>query len=145
MYAPVLPPLAPAMNDPAFRSAPIHVTGATVTARTFAVIYGELACGGGSLVSDAVARALGEVQAEGEDAVLGIPVARTLGYERTPSWADDGRPEHCWGSPGGGGVVTFVDPEARVGFAYLNNASWGGPPGQDPRSANIIRALYSCL
>lgn len=145
MYAPVLPPLAPPMNDPAFRTAAIPVTGAAVTARTFALIYGELACDGGTLVSNAVARALGEVQADGDDAILGIPVTRTLGYERTPSWADDGRPAHCWGSPGGGGVVTFVDPEARVGFAYLNNASWAGPPGQDPRSANLTKALYSCL
>lgn len=145
MYAPVLPPLAPVMNDPAFRSAGIPVTGAAVTARTFAVIFGELACEGGSLLSPGVARALGEVQIEGEDAILGVPVSRTLGYELTPQWADDGRPSHCWGSPGGGGVVTFVDPDARLGFAYLNNAAWGGPPGQDPRAGNLTRALYSCL
>jgi CubicO group peptidase (beta-lactamase class C family) len=145
MYAPVLPPLAPTMNDPAFRSAAIPVTGAAVTARTFAVVYGELARDGGSLVSAGVARAMGEEQVEGDDAVLGIPVSRTLGYERTPSWADDGRPAHCWGSPGGGGVVTFVDPEARIGLAYVNNASWGGSPGRDPRSANLTNALYSCL
>ena len=132
MYAPVLPPLAPPMNDPTFRSASIPVTGAAVTARTLAVIFGELACDGGSLLSAGVARAIGEVQVEGEDAILGIPVSRTLGYERTPAWADDGRPAHCWGSPGGGGVVTFVDPATRVGYAYLNNASWSGPPGQDP-------------
>jgi hypothetical protein len=36
MYAPVLPPLAPMMNKRAFRSAAIPVTGAAVSARTFA-------------------------------------------------------------------------------------------------------------
>jgi Beta-lactamase len=102
MYAPVLPPLAPNMNDPAFRSAGIPVTGAAMTARGFAVIYGELARDGGPLVSPAIARALGETQIDGKDAVLGIPVARTLGYELTPSWVDDGRPPCCWGSPGAG-------------------------------------------
>ena len=145
MYAPVLPPLAPAMNAPAFRAAAIPVTGATVTARTFATIFGELARDGGSLVSAPMARALGGIEVDGEDAVLGVPIARTPGYELTPSWADDGRPGHCWGSPGGGGVVTFADPVARVGFAYLDNASWAGPPGADPRAAGIIRALYGCL
>lgn len=145
MYAPVLPPLAPTMNDPAFRSAAIPVTGAAVTARTFATVYGQLALDGGALVSPSVARAMGELQVDGDDAILGVPIGRTLGYELTPAWADDGRPAHCWGSPGGGGVVTFVDAEARIGFAYLNNASWSGPPGKDPRAANISRALYACL
>lgn len=145
MYAPVLPPLAPGMNDTAFRSASIPVTGAAVTARGLAEVYGQLALDGGVLMSAATARAMGELQVGGEDAILGIPVSRTLGYELTPSWANDGRPEHCWGSPGGGGVVTFADPEANVGFAYLNNASWSGAPGADPRSANLTRALYGCL
>jgi CubicO group peptidase (beta-lactamase class C family) len=145
MYAPVLPPLAPPMNAARFRSAAIPVTGAAVTARTFAVTYGQLALDGGVLVSADTARAMGEVQVEGDDAILGIPVSRTLGYELTPAWAHDGRPAHCWGSPGGGGVVTFVDPVARLGYAYLSNASWGGPPGQDPRSARLTTALYSCL
>lgn len=145
MYAPVLPPLAPPMNDPAFRSAAIPVTGAAVPARTLAVIFGELAADGGRLVSRAMSRAMGEVQVDGEDAILGVPITRTLGYECTPSWADDGRPAHCWGSPGGGGVVTFADPVARVGFAYVNNASWSGEPGRDPRAAALIRALHACL
>jgi hypothetical protein len=145
MFAPVLPPLAPQMNDAAFRSAAIPVTGAAVTARTFAVVYGHLARDGDDLVSPAIARAMGEVQIEGDDAILGVPISRTLGFELTPSWASDGRPAHCWGSPGGGGVVTFVDPVARFGFAYVNNASWGGTPGQDPRAANLTRALYSCV
>jgi hypothetical protein len=145
MYAPVLPPLAPQMNDPLFRSAAIPVTGAAVTATTFAVIYGELARDGGVLVSADTARVMGEVQVEGEDAILGIPVSRTLGYERTPSWARDGRPAHCWGFPGGGGVVTLVDPVAKIGYAYVNNASWAGPAGQDPRSARLTTALYSCV
>jgi CubicO group peptidase (beta-lactamase class C family) len=145
MYAPVLPPLAPGMNDPAFRSAPIPVTGAAVTASVFAEIFGQLALGGGSLVSRSAATEMGSLEVEGEDAVLGIPVRRSAGYEMTPTWADDGRPSSCFGSPGGGGVVTFADPEAEIGFAYLNNASWSGPPGPDPRAASITRALYSCL
>jgi CubicO group peptidase (beta-lactamase class C family) len=145
MYAPVLPPLAPGMNDPAFRSAAIPVTGAAVTAALFAEIFGQLAMGGGGLVSSEVAAEMAELEVSGEDAVLGIPVRRTAGYELTPSWADDGRPPACFGSPGGGGVVTFADPAAEIGFAYLTNASWSGAPGQDPRAASIIRALYSCL
>ena len=145
MFAPVLPPLAPTMNDLAFRSTTIPVTGAAVTARALAEVCGQLARDGGVLVSAAVARSMGELQVDGEDAILGVPVSRTLGYELTPSWAHDGRPPHCWGSPGAGGVVTFVDTEAKLGFAYLNNAVWSGRPAMDPRSANITRALYACL
>ena len=145
MYAPVLPPLAPPMNDAGFRAAAIPVTGAAVTARTLAAIYGELAEDGGVLVSADTTRAMGDVQVDGDDAILGVSVSRSLGYERTPSWTNDGRPSYCWGSPGGGGVVTFVDPVARIGYAYVNNASWAGSPGQDPRSGRITTALYACL
>lgn len=145
MYAPVLPPLAPSMNSPEFRSAEIPVTGVTATARAFATIYGELAAGGGRLLSATAVSGMATEQVSGTDAVLGIPVRRALGFELTPSWAEDGRPAHAFGHPGGGGVLTFADSEAGVGFAYLNNASWGGAPGQDPRAASLTRALYEVL
>jgi CubicO group peptidase (beta-lactamase class C family) len=145
MYAPVLPPLAPSMNDPTFRSAVIPVTGATGTAAAFAAIYGEIALGGGRLLSAEAVDRMGAVEVEGMDAVLGIPVRRGLGFEFTPSWADDGRPEHCFGHPGAGGVVTFADTAAGIGFAYLNNAAWGGAPGKDLRAARLTQALYASL
>ncbi|HET9732808.1 MAG TPA: serine hydrolase domain-containing protein [Acidimicrobiales bacterium] len=44
-----------------------------------------------------------------------------------------------------GEVVTSADEHAGLGFAYLNNAAWGGPPGGDPRAARIIGALYRSL
>jgi hypothetical protein len=124
-------------------AAPTGPTGSdpTLAQRMYAPVLPPLAQDGGVLVSADTARAM----VDGDDAILGVPVSRSLGYERTPSWADDGRPSYCWGSPGGGGVVTFVDPVARVGYAYLNNASWGGSPGQDPRSGRITTALYACL
>ena len=115
MYAPVLPPLAPGMNSPAFRSASIPVTGANGTARAFAALYGELARDGGRLVSPAVAHAMGEFEVDGVDAILGVPVGRTPGFELTPPWETDHRPPHAFGCPSGGGV-TFADPEARLGF-----------------------------
>lgn len=145
MYAPVLPPLAPPMNSSAFRSAEIPVTGVTGTARAFAAIYGELASGGGRLLSVSTLGEMATEHVSGRDAVLGVPVRRGLGVELTPPGAQDGRPAHAFGHPGGGGVLTFADAEAKLGFAYLNNASWGGVPGQDPRAASLTRAVYDAL
>jgi CubicO group peptidase (beta-lactamase class C family) len=72
-------------------------------------------------------------------------VRRTLGFELAAPWADDGRPPHAFGHPGAGGFLGFADPEARVGFAYVKNAGWGGEPGRDPRAASLVKALYASL
>ena len=87
---------------------------------------------------------MGELQIDGEDAILGVPIGRSLGYELMPSCGRRWAASALLGLAGGGGVVTFVDPEAKIGFAYLNNAAWSGLPGSDPRAASITAALYSC-
>ena len=85
---------------------------------------------------------MGEVQIEGDDAILGVPVSPTLGYELTPSWVDVGRPADCWGSPGGGGVVTFVDPEAAHRLRVPEQRVVGRPAGRRPvRGERHQRAL----
>jgi CubicO group peptidase (beta-lactamase class C family) len=146
MYAPVLPPIAPNPNSAEFRSAEIPVTNGIGTARALAVIYGELARGGGRLVRAGTVDAARAEQFDGTDAVLGIEVRRSLGYELTPHGASDGRPAHAFGHPGAGGSIAFADIEAGLGFAYVMNQIWGGGvERRDPRAASLIRATYDSL
>jgi CubicO group peptidase (beta-lactamase class C family) len=122
-YAPVLPPLAPPMNDAAFRSAAIPVTGAAVTARTFAVIIcGELARGGGALVSPNTARAMGEAQVDGEDAILGIPVSRDPGLRTHATLGRRWAPSARVGSSASALIATSRHPAAWR--ARRTRSSW---------------------
>ena len=138
MFAPVYPPISPPWNSPEFWSAEIPVTNGICTARALATIYGELARDGGSLVSRDAVAAMAALVYDGVDEVQQVPVRRTLGFELRPDWADDGRPDHAFGHPGAGGYLSFADPQARVGFAYVKYA--GSPvPGQpDPRAGPLI-------
>ncbi|HEY7134138.1 MAG TPA: serine hydrolase domain-containing protein [Acidimicrobiia bacterium] len=145
MYAPVFPPVSPPWNSPEFWSAEIPVTNGICTARALAAIYGDLASDRPTLVRADTVERMGVQQVAGTDAVLGIDVRRTLGFELAAPWADDGRPPHAFGHPGAGGFLGFADPEARVGFAYVKNAGWGGEPGRDPRAASLVKALYASL
>jgi CubicO group peptidase (beta-lactamase class C family) len=145
MFAPVFPPISPPWNSPEFWSAEIPVTNGICTARALARIYGDLAGASPTLTRADTVRRMGREQVAGTDAVLGIEVRRTLGFELRPSWSDDGRPPHAFGHPGAGGFLGFADPEAEVGFAYVKNAGWAGEPGQDPRAGRLIKALYAAM
>ena len=145
MMAPMYPPVSPRWNSPEFWEAEIPVSNGICTARSLARIYGELSEGGGRFVRPEGAARMAEERCGGVDAVLGIPVRRSLGFELTPLSADDGRPPHAFGHPGAGGFVAFADPDARLGFAYVKNAGPPVPGQPDPRAPAIIRALYDGL
>ncbi|RZS44978.1 CubicO group peptidase (beta-lactamase class C family) [Herbihabitans rhizosphaerae] len=48
-----------------------------------------------------------------------------------------------FGHPGSGGSIGFADPDAGVGFGYVTNL-WNFRP-DDPRAANLAKAVRSCL
>jgi len=145
MFAPMFPPICPPWNSTAFRSAEIPVANGIGTARGIAAIYGELANDGGRLVSADTAASMSVEHVAGDDAILGIEVRRSLGFELPPRGADDGRPSDAFGHPGASGFLAFADPHARVGFAYVKNAAWNGEPGHDTRASSLVKALYSAL
>ncbi len=145
MYRPMFPPVSPSWNSPEFRCAEIPVTNGIGTARAMATIYGVLAAGGGPLLSSDAAGRLGVVEADGPDAVLGIGVRRSLGFELPPLDSADGRPPDAFGHPGASGFLAFGDPGAGLGFAYVKNAGWNGIPGQDTRATSLIAAMYRSL
>jgi CubicO group peptidase (beta-lactamase class C family) len=145
MFAPMFPPVCPSWNSPEFRAAEIPVANGIGTARALATIYGELAMDGGRLVSRDTAAALRVEHVAGADAVLGIDVRRSLGFELPAVDALDGRPPDAFGHPGASGFLAFADPHAHLGFAYVKNAGWNGEPGTDTRATSLVEALYECL
>jgi hypothetical protein len=48
-----------------------------------------------------------------------------------------------FGHLGSGGSIGFGDPDAGVGFGYVTNL-WNFRP-DDPRAANLAKAVRSCL
>ncbi|SCK53059.1 MULTISPECIES: serine hydrolase domain-containing protein [unclassified Streptomyces] len=48
-----------------------------------------------------------------------------------------------FGHPGSGGSIGFADPDAGVGFGYVTNL-WNFRP-DDPRAANLVKAVRDCL
>jgi CubicO group peptidase (beta-lactamase class C family) len=145
VYAPMYPPISPRWNSPEFRSAEIPVANGIGTARALAVIFGELARGGGRLVSEDAVREMSAERVDGIDAVLGMPVRRSLGFDLPTVALPDGRPPHAFGHPGASGFLAFADPEAGIGFAYVKNAGSNADPGQDRRASSLVNALYDCL
>jgi CubicO group peptidase (beta-lactamase class C family) len=145
MYRPMFPPICPPWNSPEFREAEIPVSNGIGTARGLAAIYAELAAEGGRLVSRATAAALAQEWVAGTDAVLGIEVRRSLGFELPPLGAEHGRPPDAFGHPGASGFLAFADPHAHLGFAYVKNAGWNGEPGGDDRATTLVEALYASL
>lgn len=63
------------------------------------------------------------------------------GYFRTRAW----RAAASFGHPGSGGSIAFGDPDngVGVGFGYVTNL-WNYRP-DDPRAANLAKAVRACL
>ena len=136
-------------NCAAHRRAEIPAINGHGNAAALARIYGALARGGEVdgvrvLSADGVARA-SELQAEGSDALLNVPIRMGLGYWLTQTGVAGfafGPNPGAFGHPGAGGGLGFADPAARVGFGYVANRM-GSSFAVDPRPEAPIDAFYS--
>ena len=96
-------------------------------ARSLARLQSAVACGGEvdgvRLISPRTIDRIFEVQSDGIDLVIGIPVKQGVGYGLLP----EGRVCY-WGGTGGSLVV--IDVDRRITFAYVMNkmAQGGGAP-----------------
>jgi CubicO group peptidase (beta-lactamase class C family) len=137
-------------NSPQHRRAEIPAINGHGSASALARIYGALSCGGHVdghhlLAAESIERARA-VQAEGEDALLQVPLRMGLGY-----WINQpgvpgpgiGPNEGAFGHPGAGGSLGFADPAARLGFGYVTNRM-GSSLGVDERAEALIDAVYAC-
>jgi len=94
------------------------------------------------LSRESVARAC-EVQSEGSDAVILVPMRFGLGFSLPPS-LPPACPESCFGHAGAGGSLGFADSRRRLGFGYVMNQMKLGLVG-DARASGLTEALYACL
>jgi CubicO group peptidase (beta-lactamase class C family) len=136
-------------NCAAHRRAEIPAMNGHGSAAALARIYGALARGGEvdgvPVLSRASIDRARSLQAEGTDALLGIPVRMGLGYWLTqPGVAgfNFGPNPDAFGHPGAGGGLGFADPTAKVGFGYVTNRM-GTSLSVDERPAALIDAFYA--
>jgi CubicO group peptidase (beta-lactamase class C family) len=115
------------------------IASARAIARLYAATVGEVD-GHRVLSADTVSRAR-QVESDGGDRVIGVPMQFGLGFALGPSL-----PPACgaaaFGHPGAGGSLGFADPEARIGFGYAMNQM---QLGIDGRSEMLVRAVYEAL
>jgi CubicO group peptidase (beta-lactamase class C family) len=130
----------------AWRGAEIPAAGGTGNARSVAEIHVILANGGMAkgkrFLSEAGCRKALELQAEGADLILGMPVRFGLGFALaggllpTPS-----QNSLFWG--GYGGSLAIIDLDARTSFAYVMNNLAG--PMWDARALGLVTAMWQAL
>src|SRR5437870_1626245 len=105
------------------RRADIGAANGHGNARSAARLQSAVACGGEvdgvRLLSSQTIDRIFEVQSNGIDLVIGIPLKIGVGYSLLP----EGR-VCCWG--GAGGSLVTIDVDRRMTFAYVMNKMAGG-------------------
>ncbi|HUF32130.1 MAG TPA: serine hydrolase domain-containing protein [Acidimicrobiales bacterium] len=134
--------------EEAWRRAEIPAAGGHGNARSVALVQSVLSCGGEArgvrLLSEAGCDAVFEVQADGVDLVLGIPLRLGTGYGlNSPHTPLSPNPRTCfWGGWGGSLVVNDLD--ARLTIAYVMNRMGEGTTG-DMRGVSVVLSTFAAL
>src|SRR4051812_7768051 len=122
-------------NSVAWRRAQIPAASGFGNARSVALVQSVMACGGAvggvRLLSPAGCDRAREEQFSGEDRRLGMPVRWGVGYRLFGNSLG-------WG--GGGGSLVMVDPDSRMGVAYVTNQM--RDPAEDDRGLELVMAAY---
>lgn len=106
-----------------WRRADIGAANGHGNARSVARLQSAVACGGevdgARLLSPQTIDRIFEVQSNGIDLVIGIPLKIGVGYSLLPEFR-----VCCWG--GTGGSLALIDANRRITFAYVMNKLAGG-------------------
>lgn len=142
-------PTASAPNHRAWRAAEVPGGNGHADARALATIYGALAQGGAlnghRLISpDGLAAATHE-RFRGDDAGFGLPTAFAAGFRLDDAIVTPIAGSGNFGHSGWGGAITFADPQARLGFAYVTNHMRDFEDGIDLRRKRLVEAVYGAL
>jgi CubicO group peptidase (beta-lactamase class C family) len=132
-------------NTRALRACELPSSNGVGDARSLARLYA--ACVGDVdgvriLQPETLAAASAE-RACGKDAVLMIETCFGLGFMLGASFGA-ANPPGAVGHAGAGGSLAFADPDHNVGFGYVMNDLRFDPAG-DPRSEELVRAVYRAL
>jgi CubicO group peptidase (beta-lactamase class C family) len=131
----------------AWRGAEIPAAGGTGNARSVALVQSILANGGVArgkrFLSEAGCRKALELQIEGKDLVLGIPVRYGMGFGLAGGMVPLPNPNTIyWG--GYGGSLVIIDMDAHTTFAYAMNRMAGTTTG-DMRAFGLAMAMWGAL
>lgn len=143
------PAFAPALTtDPDFMAAELGAANGQGNARSVALLQSVIACGGTvggrRFLAPTTIDRIFEVQADGADRVLGVPVRFGLGWGLPAPSMPGVRPGRvCWWTGFGGSVVT-ADVDRGVTVAYAMNAMGPGLIGA-PRPNAYLDAVYEAL
>jgi CubicO group peptidase (beta-lactamase class C family) len=132
-------------NGREFHAAEMPSSNGIGTARAVGRMYAALAheVDGVRLLRPETIALARTMQAEGPDAVLGLPTRFGVGFMLPPALSLAAAPT-ALGHPGAGGSLGFADPEAEIGFGYVMNQMQLGTTG-DPRSRALVEAVYAAL
>jgi CubicO group peptidase (beta-lactamase class C family) len=117
--------------------------------RGMAQAYGEMATGGARLgLRPETLRLLEEAGTDPSgsrrDLVVQMDTRFSLGYLKPFPGFEFGSSSRAYGTPGGGGSLGFVDPDAAVGYAYgMNRLGFYNPI--DPREVAVRGAFYEVI
>jgi len=133
----------PMVNSRAWRAAGIAAAGGTGNASSVAQIHTILANGGVAqgrrFLSEATCRSALQVQVEGVDLILGMPIRFGLGFAVGGDFMPSPNTLY-WG--GMGGSMAIIDMDARATYAYTMNKL--GSPG-DFRAFGPISAAWDAV
>lgn len=131
----------------AWRGAEIPAAGGTGNARSVAEVQSILANGGIAkgkrFLSEAGCRKALELQVEGKDLILGIPVRYGLGFGLSGGMVPlPNNGSFYWG--GYGGSLVIVDMEAHTTFSYVMNRMEGTTTG-DMRAYSLAMTMWQAM
>ena len=131
----------------AWRAAEIPAAGGTGNARSVAEIHTILANGGVAkgkrFLSEAGCRKALELQIEGDDLILGLPVRYGMGFGLPGGAIPLPNPNSMyWG--GYGGSIIIIDMDARTTFSYVMN-KMGATTTGDVRGFGLVMAMWQAL
>lgn len=136
-----------APNNRAWRAAEIPAAGGQASAISLARLYGGAACGGTldglTLFNPKTLSHMATPQIENDDLILGMPSRWGCGMIVNAGGLY-GPNENTYGHSGWGGSFGCADPDAQIGFGYVMN-QMGASIAGDPRSLNLIKAVYEAL
>jgi CubicO group peptidase (beta-lactamase class C family) len=134
-------------STPEWRRAEIPAAGGHGNARAVARVHSAIARGGAvdgiRLLSPDTIDRIFDVQYEGPDLMLPLPVKLGMGFGLPGDQMPAPNPRTCfWG--GWGGSLAVIDVDARVSYAYVMNKMFDGTTG-DLRAFGPLLATFAAV
>jgi len=135
-------------NSAGWRRAEIPAANGHGNARAVVRAQTVLANGGKAfgveLMSEAGCRRIQEVQTDGRDAVLMLPIKFGLGYAFPSAFMPLSPNDRAMFWAGAGGSIIVIDQDAHVCMSYVMNQMKNAIVG-DSRGGSLSKAFYQCL